>query len=384
MNNPDADSMRKLLQQSHPGRIVRGMKLANTIFCAVLLGLLLSCPSPAVAEGPGHTPVVEIRGDSAELGAQHGTLLGPQVRLLQEKYLNVYLRTDQVRAAALAGSKAFEPFIAPEHLAEVRGLSSTSGVDEPHILMAQCFLDLQAMTACSTIALPAGASPDGVARFGRNLDFPGLSIAENNSVLLIVHPKDRYAFAAVSWPGLIGVLSGMNERGLALANMEVSRKPRMPSAMPYTLLYRTVLEKCKTVSEAITLLEATPKQTANNLMLMDASGDRAVVEITPENITVRRAPETMALISTNHQRGEDLQTPGKCVRYDRLLTDSTGAFGKIEESTVQKMLQSVAQPTMTMQSMVFEPSTRVLYLATGPNAPSRGYERIALKEYFAK
>jgi hypothetical protein len=119
-------------------------------------------------------------------------------------------------------------------------------------------------------------------------------------------------------------------------------------------------------------------------MLMDASGDRAVVEITPERITVRRAPENLPLISTNHQRGQDLQTPGKCPRYDRLMTDGINTFGKIEEPTVQKMLQSVAVPTMTMQSMVFEPSTRVMYLATGPNAPSRGYERIDLKEKFGR
>ena len=58
-------------------------------------------------------------------------------------------------------------------------------------------------------------------------------------------------------------------------------------AMPYALLYRTVLERCKTVEEAIALLETTPRQTANNLMLMDATGNRAVVEITPES---RRRP----------------------------------------------------------------------------------------------
>ena len=53
---------------------------------------------------------------------------------------------------------------------------------------------------------------------------------------------------------MIGVLSGMNEHGLTLANMEVDRPRRLPVAMPYTLLYRTVLERCRTVDEAIALL----------------------------------------------------------------------------------------------------------------------------------
>ena len=58
------------------------------------------------------------------------------------------------------------------------------------------------------------------------------------------------------------------------------------------------------------MLEKTPRQSANNLMLMDGAGNRAVVEITPESVIVRRAPEGQALLSTNHQRGDDLDTPG--------------------------------------------------------------------------
>ena len=65
----------------------------------------------------------------------------------------------------------------------------------------------------------------------------------------------------------------MNEYGLCLANMEVDRQMRPPMAMPYTLLYRTVLEQCRTVDEAIDLLKRTPRQSANNLMLMDARGE---------------------------------------------------------------------------------------------------------------
>ena len=61
-------------------------------------------------------------------------------------------------------------------------------------------------------------------------------------------------------------------------------------AMPkYAAVSWTVLEKCKTVDEAIDLLDAAmPKQTPNNLMLMDAAGHRAVVEIRPAGIAVRQ------------------------------------------------------------------------------------------------
>jgi predicted choloylglycine hydrolase len=239
------------------------------------------------------------------------------------------------------------------------------------------------MTACSTVTFSAAAAPDGVARFGRNLDFPSFDVADKASVVLVYRPQGRYAFASVAWPGLVGVLSGMNEHGLTLANMEVKRGARVPSAMPYTLLYRCVLERCKTVDEAIEFLRDTPRQSANNLMLMDASGDRAVVELTPESVAVRRGSEGEALVSTNHQRGEDADTPGRCERYDYLNENSNQDFGHIDVAGVESLLAGASQGKMTLQSMVFEPANRVIYLSTGKNAARREFHRLDLRKHFS-
>src|SRR5205814_6906606 len=101
-----------------------------------------------------------------------------------------------------------------------------------------------------------------------------------------------------------------------------TRQMPLPTAMPYILLYRTVLEQCRTTAEAIDMVKRTPRQSANNLMVMDATGDRAVIEITPESVHVRRAPVDRALISTNHQRGDHIDSTGRCDRFDCLLKES--------------------------------------------------------------
>jgi hypothetical protein len=136
------------------------------------------------------------------------------------------------------------------------------------------------------------------------------------------------------------------------------------------------------VEEAIALLGKTARQSANNLMLMDASGDRAVAELSPSKVTVRRAPATAALISTNHQRGGDLDSPGHCNRFDFLHDAARRQFGHHSEATVEEMLAGAAQGDMTFQSMVFEPSTRVVSLAVGAGAPNHGFARIDLNAYF--
>jgi hypothetical protein len=321
------------------------------------------------------------------LGKAYGEQLAGPVQTMVNEYFGRYMKAEARgfdREVARLGASGFVPFVRPEHLAELRALAKAANIDPRDALLGQCFTDIALVHACSTITLPAAASADHVARFGRNLDFPSVGLLDHNTVIIIFHPQGEYAFASVCYPGMIGVLSGMNEHGLTVANMEVYRQGRMPSGMPYMLLYRTLLEKCKTVSEALELLEKTQRQSANNLMLMDAAGDRAVAEITPEKVSVRRAPETAALISTNHQRGEDLDAGGRCRRFDYLHDTAKEQFGKLTEQKVERMLGGAAQGKATIQSMVFEPANRVMFLAVGERAYESKFVRVDLKKYFQK
>jgi isopenicillin-N N-acyltransferase-like protein len=305
-------------------------------------------------------PIIHLSGDAEALGASHGRQLGAIIRPAFAKYFGEYFEGETRRRQAAQAVRAFEQFIRPEHLVEIRALAQASNITEGEALLAQAFLDLAAPGACSTLALSASAAPDGVPRMARNLDFFSFDVADRHSTLLIFHPKDAFAFASVSWLGIVGVLSGMNEHGLCVANMEVPRGPRPPTAMPNLLLYRTLLERCRTVDDAIRLLRETPRQTANSLMLIDTSGDRAVAEIRPDGVTVRRAGEDEPLVSTNHHRGEDVGTPGHCSRFDHLYKGAKASFG--------------ASVSRTLQTMIFEPSTRTLHLLAGPDARRTGPE----------
>lgn len=326
-------------------------------------------------------PVVVLAGEAAEMGSVHGASLSPAIHTLYEMYLKRFIRNEMQRIMALSAAEGFEQKLLPEHRAEVEALAKQTKLGARETMLAQCFLDLTGITACSTIALPADAAPDGVARFGRNLDFPSLDIADQYTTLFIFRPKGKYAFASVGWPGLVGVLSGMNEHGLTIANMEVTRRGRPPQAMPYTLLYRTVLEQCRTTDEAVELLRSTPRQTPNNLMIMDATGRRAVAEISPEGVNVRWGDDA-ALISTNHRRDQDQDTTGRCARYDYLRKTSNAESGRIDVARIQAMLAKVSKGRSTLQSMVFEPSTRVLYLSAGADAARGTMQRIELQRMF--
>jgi isopenicillin-N N-acyltransferase like protein len=331
----------------------------------------------------GDVPIIVLSGSPQEIGQQYGKALHDPIHILHDQYLLKFVNHHSTAAVAYLAAKTFQTYMLPSHVAECHALADSADLPINDCLLAQCFLDLTPMTACSTITLPASAAPDRVARFGRDLDFSSLGVADKYNVLFIYKPKGCYAFASIGWPGQIGVLSGMNQWGLCLANMEVKRNVRFPSGMPYVLLYRAVLENCKDVNEAIAYLKKTPRQTANNLMLMDATGHRAVAELTPGNVVVREAPDSAALVCTNHQRGQDLDTPGYCPRFDYLHDAAAQSFGTISLDNMKAMLGHVDQGDHTLQSMVFEPQNRVLYLATGLDAGHRPFYRVDLAPFFA-
>lgn len=350
----------------------------------LILLVVVAFASAAWAGEKFPVQVIELSGTPAEIGHAHGKQLAKPINALSDNYVKRFFGNDRQREMAMRAAAVFETKLDPRHLEEIKALAEASGVSTHQAMLGNCFLDLTPITACSAVALTGSASADGVPRLARNLDFPSLGVLDGQSVLLIYRPRDRFAFAAVSWPGMAGVVSGMNEHGLTLANMEVDRPGGVPKAMPYALLYRTILEKCKTVKEAIDLLEKADRQTPNNLILMDADGGRAVVEIYPDKIVVRRAENDKPLISTNHRRDKDNITPGQCRRYDRLLAGSQRDWGRLEQKSIEKMLAEVAQGKMTLQSMVFEPSNRVIHLSAGANAPTKPFASLDLKPYFQK
>jgi hypothetical protein len=89
------------------------------------------------------------------------------------------------------------------------------------------------------------------------------------------------------------------------------------------------------------------------------------------------------LISTNFQRGTDLDTLGRSWRYDCLHEESHNLFGNIDVPTLQGLLSDAMQRGLTIESMIFEPSNRVVYLAVGPLAAKRPLVRYDLRPYFA-
>jgi predicted choloylglycine hydrolase len=150
---------------------------------------------------------------------------------------------------------------------------------------------------CSNLAIK---TDDGVF-FGRNHDM--FTVLKKTTETVLCRPDDGYYFVGQG-DAVIGKEDGINEHGLAVGMNFVYPKTVKPG-LNFLIIVRMLLETCKTTDEAISVLKNIPSMTSHNIMLVDASGHMAVVEMCSERTRVRY-PDKHYITSTNHFNHPDM------------------------------------------------------------------------------
>jgi isopenicillin-N N-acyltransferase like protein len=319
-------------------------------------------------------PVLIVAGTPEEMGRQTAVLTGDAIKKLADYPRKLVQRSggkigkEQLEKCVAMG-KALLPQLSADHRAEMRAALRQLGGDGDFGILGNTLPDVwRGGFACSSIVVEAAHSASGGPLFGRNLDFPTLGMLTKYSLVTVHRPKGKHAFVSIGFPGMFGVLSGMNDAGLSVAVHEVllSRDRGSlfnPKGEPYTFCFRRILEECSTVAEAEKLLRAAKRTTLLNLSVCDPKND-AVFEVTPKSVAVRHSSRGI-LACTNHFRTPDLAVPilTLCGRYQRLKQARDA--GELGIADVAKKLDEVSMPRLTVQTMIFEPATLKLHLAIG-------------------
>ena len=183
-------------------------------------------------------------------------------------------------------------------------------------------------------------------------------------------PKDAWSREVfgleLDFPGVFGVISGMNDAGLSLAVNEILETKDAavkfnPLGTPKLLLLRRVLEECATLDEAEKLMTAATRTGMMAVTICDTK-EGAVLEITPKSVVRRKATDGVCT-ATNHFRTKELCVADKCVRLDEL--DASRRKEKLTVADVGDALHAARFGDLTMQTMIFEPASLRLHLAFG-------------------
>jgi predicted choloylglycine hydrolase len=340
-----------------------------------------------------HVPVLVASGTPDEMGAAVGKLAvkpGSRATDYPKDILKLYHADLLWPLLVRSGTNMLKQFPA-EYQTELDAMSKASQTPRERLVVGNTMFDLKSILACSAVSVEKDRSATGGPLLARNLDYPSLGYIHEYTLVTVYRPKGKHAFANVGFPGLVGVVSGMNDAGLAVAVLEVMDAKTGEAkfnlqGVPYQLCLRKILEECTTIAEAKKLLEGMKRTVLLNIAVADPSGV-AVFEMSPQHVVEREASHGVCVCAnhfcTEAMRPENPANPLRSQERFQTLEELRPGDKKYTPDDLRKQLNEVNMPGLTLQTMVFEPATRRLHLAFGQIPASQGeLHTIDLKPLF--
>jgi len=305
--------------------------------------------------------VMELDGAPAERGRAAGQLVGEQVRWLLPRYLKKVASASRLSAAHKERVAALAAEIPRPQFDQINAYAEAARVDRTTLFAVNLAPEVQASLACSCMGVTPERSRDGMVRLARNLDWPGNELLADAG-LVVVESGGGHRFASFGWPGLVGVVTGMNDAGLAAADL-VAANPdggaRPRPGVPVLLAVRGMLEAAGSVDEAVAWLETARRTMPQNYALADPRGAR-VVESGADRFQIRPVLAGLAVI-TNFW--DEAQGGAKDGRYAGMLR--AAGDGKLGPAELQRILAGAALGELNVQSVILEPQRRAAHVAHG-------------------
>jgi isopenicillin-N N-acyltransferase like protein len=188
------------------------------------------------------------------------------------------------------------------------------------------------LIGCTTFTFDGEATADGSGMLARAFDFEVDEIFDRRKAVFMVRETGKIPFASVAWPGLVGVVSGMNLEGVAVVVHGGRALEPRAAGEPVVHALRRVLSEAHTTEEAARLLAQRSPMVSHIVIITDAHGHSATIERAPGvPDSLRRLPTRAA--TTNHFESalrddpknvrirEHTSTLPRRARGDRLLAD---------------------------------------------------------------
>lgn len=246
------------------------------------------------------------------------------------------------------------------------------------------------LVACTAFGVKGSRSEDSTLLIGRNMDFYSGDKFAENKIIAFYKPENGYNFTFITWGGLIGVLSGMNDQGLTITLN--AAKSTIPSSAktPVTILARKILQYASTIEDAYKIAGNYETFVAESFLIASAKDNRiAIIEKSPDNIGLYERNND-EIILTNHFQGETFKNSeltiknrkesGSVYRWERtkellkekerhnvnsfaaILRDQKGKEGKNIGMGNEKAINQL----IAHHSVIFKPEQLQIWVSTSP------------------
>lgn len=298
----------------------------------------------------GDLPIVRLTGDGAQMGRQQAELLGAQAR----KLLTLVEHSPQFHPST-ADIARLEKQLAPEHIAEMAALAQATKLPRNAAISANVALD----TLCTVLV--TGADGRGPVRVARNMDFFPAGVLGPATVVMVRKPAGRHAFAAVTWPGYAGVITGMNDAGVTAAILQNKMDERLyADGTPIAFRAREVLEEAADLEQAAAIFARSPVASSHFLLLADTRSACMVWRDALGKLHRRDAQNGWLAWSNGTPDAQDIQHEARAVR---LAAAIAGAPANVSDDWLKENIVAVRLRKINAQVMLFKPGDLSLELA---------------------
>lgn len=251
-------------------------------------------------------------------------------------------------------------------------------------------LQSMALVGCTSFATWDEQSEDSSLIIGRNFDFyVGDKFAEEK-IVAFYKPEEGHKFMMVTWAGFVGVVSGMNEKGLTVTINAAKSSMPSGSATPVSIVAREILQYAGNIAEAYEIASKRKMFVSESFLIGSlADGRAAVIEKTPDQLALYE-PTDNILYCTNHFQSELLDTSVSNVeqktnsasvyRYQRLQELITNNQSNSVFKTVQILRdlkglggadigmgnEKAINQLIAHHSIVFQPEKLKVWVSTAP------------------
>jgi len=250
--------------------------------------------------------------------------------------------------------------------------------------------ELHLVPGCTSFGVWDGKTKDSSLIVGRNFDFYVGDAFAKDKIVAFIRPDKGNKFMMLTWGGMIGAVSGMNDKGLTVTINAARAKIPFSSATPVSIVAREVLQYADNIQEAYAIIAKRKTFVAQSFLIGSAADNKAVViEKTPKAVAILK-PDTNYIFCANHFKTsklkndkynlEQFEETSTGYRYRRMrdLVEADKTIGPEQAAAIlrdtkgnkgQKIGYGNERALNQLQghhSIIFKPGERLVWVSTAP------------------
>ncbi|MED9899675.1 MAG: C45 family peptidase [Bacteroidales bacterium] len=219
----------------------------------------------------------------------------------------------EIKAMSASCTHEFDEFGSPYE----RQMQYHSAHDIGHVM--QDYM----LVGCTSFAVWGRESADSSLLMARNFDFYMGEEFAKNKLVLFEKPDSGYAYVSVTWPGMLGVVSGMNTQGLAVTINASKLEVPSSSATPISILVKSILQYASNIEEAETIAASFKTFVCESILVGSANDGRAVI--------IEKTPSAMGIYSPDGDYASSRMTTASSAN---MVSQLGGAVESVRQGVV--------------------------------------------------